>query len=114
MQPDMIRSLIFGMAERLDQTAAEGIDAVIQFIISGDEGGDFAVSISENTSCVSETRHPDPTLTLSMTSQTYIDLAMGRISGPQAFFKRKIKMSGDMNYALKLHLLFPSLNHQAQ
>lgn len=113
MQQDLIRSLVFGMKERFNARAAADADIVYQFEIAGDDGGDFVVSVSNGECDVREARDANPTLTLSMTAPTYVDLAMGRITGPQAFFKRKIRMTGDINYALKLHTLFPSIKNAA-
>lgn len=113
MQKNLIRSLIFGMKERFDARAAADADIVFQFEIAGDEGGDFVVAVRNGECDVREARDANPTLVLSMTAPTYVDLALGRITGPQAFFKRKIRMSGDINYALKLHTLFPSIKNAA-
>ena len=44
-----------------------------------------------------------------MSAQTYIDLAIGRLKGPEAFFRRKLRYSGDMKLLLKMHKMFPAL-----
>ena len=113
MTEDLIRTLIFGMPSRLNPDAADGVDAVIQFMISGTQGGKFAIRVHDKLGTAEEGVHPNPTLTLKMSAETYMDMAMGRVSGPQAFFKRKVKILGDMGLAMKLHTLFPSLGAQS-
>jgi putative sterol carrier protein len=50
-----------------------------------------------------------PTLTLRMSSETYIGMAIGKLKGPQAFFLRKLRFEGETKLLMKMHSLFPSL-----
>lgn len=109
MSRDMIRTLMFGMPSRLDAVAAEGLDVVIQFVLTGEAGGAFAIAVKNGAAEVRETQHAHPDLTLTMPTATYIDIAMGRLTGPQAFFQRKAKFTGSLPLVMKLHALFPYL-----
>ena len=105
---DIARKLVFGMPTRFDADAARGVDAIIQFIFSGDRSDAYYVSIKDQKSVVSEGTHAAPTVTLTMPASIYIDVAMGRITGQQAFFQRKLRFAGDMSILMKMHALFPS------
>ena len=104
----ILRQLMQGMPTRFDAKRAEGLEASIQFQITGDAGGDFLVSVTDGTCSVEETRHPAPDLTLTMSHQTYFDVALGKTTGPQTFFRRQMQFTGDMNLLMKMHALFPA------
>ncbi|MEL7128864.1 MAG: SCP2 sterol-binding domain-containing protein [Pseudomonadota bacterium] len=114
MSAETIRTLIFGMPTRLNTAAAEGLQATIEFVLSGPDGGTFAVTVADGVAIAAEQSAPAPDLSLRMSPTTYIEIAMGRLSGPQAFFRRKVKFTGDLALAMKLHTLFPSLKGQGQ
>ncbi|MEO0881296.1 MAG: SCP2 sterol-binding domain-containing protein [Pseudomonadota bacterium] len=107
---DLVRQLINGMPRRLDKEAAKGLDTILQFELSGDAGGAFAIMIKDQTCWVEETLSADADATMKMSADTYIDLAFGRITGPQMFYKRKLRFDGSLNLIMKIHKLFPSLS----
>ena len=105
-----IREFIFGMPSRFSPEHAEGLSAKIQFLIDG--GGSFVLLI-EDGNCVAEERIEEtPTLQLKMSRKTYIDLAMGQLKGPQAFFTRKLRFRGDTKLLMKMHTIFPALKKE--
>ncbi|MEM1401812.1 MAG: SCP2 sterol-binding domain-containing protein [Pseudomonadota bacterium] len=107
-----IREFIFGMPSRFSPKHAEGLSATIQFLIEGDGGGSFVLSIEDGT-CVAEERMEEaPSLQLKMSRKTYIDLAMGQLKGPQAFFTRKLRFRGDTKLLMKMHTMFPALKKE--
>ncbi len=114
MSGDIVRKLIFGMPTRFNAERAGGLNATIQFKITGEAGGDFAILLSDGVCTVEERLDPSPNLTLKLSGETYVDVAMGRITGPQAFFRRKLKFTGDMALVMKMHVLFPSLEPALQ
>lgn len=106
MQDPTIQQVIDGMPSRYDPDAIKGLRAVLQFILSGDEPISFH-AIIDNEQCKTATGvHASPTITLKMSSNTYLDLVMGRISGQEAFFRRKMFMDGPITLAAKLNKLF--------
>lgn len=106
MSDPTIRQIIEAMPSRFNPQAAGSLDAVLQFDISGDQGGRFFATIREGHCRLDEGSHDTPTLRLSMSDQTYVDMVMGRLTGQQAFFKRKLRYDGPINLAIKLHTLF--------
>ena len=106
MPDPTIQQVIDGMPSRYNPDAVKGLKAVLQFKISGDDPVDFHAVI-ENEECKTAPGiHENPTITLKMSSKTYLDMVMGRLSGQQAFFQRKMHMQGPISLATKLNQLF--------
>ncbi len=108
--PDLVRSVIHGMASRLDKEATGALNAIIGFQLSGDGGGEYALAISDQTCTVREGELGHADATMKMSSKTFIDLALGRTTGSQAFYRRKLKFNGDLNLVMRIHKLFPSVS----
>jgi putative sterol carrier protein len=94
------------MPEAFDRSAAAGLDAVIQFNIEGDEGGDWYAVIKDQTCAVSEGVHNSPTLSLRMTDKNWVALCKGELNAVMAFMSGKLKTKGDIMLAQRLPKLF--------
>ncbi|MEM1316997.1 MAG: SCP2 sterol-binding domain-containing protein [Pseudomonadota bacterium] len=101
-----VRQIIAAMPSRFDAKAAGPLRAIIQFRLDGDQGGEWYADIADGRCSLTEGRRDDASITLRMAAATYIDMVMGRITGQQAFFKRKLTYSGDIALAIRLHRLF--------
>lgn len=110
----LVRKLVQGMPGRLNRDAAKGLDATLQFDLMGEGGGNFAIIIQDQTCRLEEQVSPNPSAVMKMSTATYIDLAFGRITGAQAFFKRKLRFDGSLDLVMKLHTLFPPLSTKEQ
>ena len=75
-------------------------------MIEGDDGGSWHTVIKDGSLEVVEGTHESPSVTLTMKSGDYVDLAEGRLNGQAAFMTGKLKIQGDMGLALKLNSLF--------
>lgn len=85
---------------------AEGIDAVIQYSLTGEDGGDFYATIEDGNLDVTSGIATSPKLTLTMTKQDFVDMSSGKLSPMAAFSSGKLKLGGDMMLAMKLGPLF--------
>ena len=106
MADPTIDQIISAMPSRFNAAAARDLDAVLQFRLSGDRARDFHCIISAGSCSIDEGLHPNPTLTMRMSAQTYVDMVMGRISGQQAFFRRKLRYEGPLSLAIRIHTFF--------
>ncbi len=79
-----------------------GLDAVIQFQLKGEGGGDWNLSIKDGKSSIAEGIADKPRLTLTATAQDFKNVVAGKTNATQAFMMGKIKLTGDMNMAMKL------------
>ena len=105
-----VKDFIFGMPTRFAGEKGAVLDATIQFLISGEDGGNFVLHINDCTCTANEGLEASPTLTLRMSSETYIGMAIGKLKGPQAFFMRKLRFEGETKLLMKMHSLFPSVH----
>ena len=85
----------------------QGIDAVIHFKFTGEEVGDWNVVIKDGKVDVAQgVPSKQPNMTLTADSNDYIKIITGELDGMQAFMQGKIKLSGDLNLAMKLMQMF--------
>jgi putative sterol carrier protein len=93
------------LPQKFDGSKAAGISAVVQFKISGDNGGDWFITIKDEKLEVSAGTAPAPNMTLVMKDADYVDLVNGKLSGQKAFMTGKLKFKGDMNLGMKMQKL---------
>lgn len=101
-----VRSIFEGMPGTFLKEKAAGMNAVIQFDIGGDGGGQWYASIVDGELTVVEGRHPEPQLTLSASAQDYIDISTGKLNGQLAFMTGRLKASGNLALAMKMQSVF--------
>ena len=85
-----------------DSDKIEGLDAVYQFNISGDDGGQWTVDFTKDADYVSEGEADEADCVIDMKDSDFMDMWNGKLPGPQAFMMGKIKIQGDMGLAMKL------------
>ena len=94
------------MAGRFQPSKAVGMNATIQYDITGDQSGTWHAVIKDGACAVNEGAATSPNLTLSMSSQDWLDMTGGKLSGQMAFMSGKLKLKGDMGLAMKVGSLF--------
>ncbi len=109
MSGQAVRAFFDALPSRFIPQAAKGVDAVYQFDLTGEEGGQYQVRIADQTCIVSTGVHPAPNVTLSMAGQDCIDVLEGRLSGVTALLSGRLKIDGDMGLAMQLAAFFPDL-----
>ena len=100
------REVFVKVQERFKPEAAAGMNAVFQFEITGEGGGKWNIAIKEGTCQVREGQHDDPTVALTMASETWLAMVNKQLSGMQAFMSGKLKVKGDIMLAQKMQSLF--------
>jgi len=109
MKAFSIKEFFKQLPAKLDAEAAEDLDAVYQFDLSGPQGGQYIVTICEGTCLVTEGTHEDPHVTLSMAGEDCVKVLKGELSGQAAAMSGRIRISGDIGLAMQLKVLFPTL-----
>ena len=94
------------MPEVFDTDAAQGLDAVFQFEITGDNGGNWSVAVKDGTCEISEGSHDNPSVTLTMSAETWLGMVNKEINGMQAFMGGQLKASGNIMLAQSIQQLF--------
>ncbi len=92
----------FQRLSELDPSRLQGIRGVVLFDLSGEGGGKWTVTFSEDGVKVKEGETASPNLTLSMDAQDLLALSKGELSPMNAFMQGKLKVSGDMSMAMRL------------
>lgn len=100
-----LQTIFSAMEQRFSSSAAGDLSAVFQYQIS--DGEAWNVTVDNGTCKVEQGEHSDPTVTLTMDSQTLEDVMSGEIDGMQAFMTGRIQASGDIMLATRLTSIFP-------
>lgn len=85
---------------------ARGVSSVIYFDLSGEGGGDWTVTIRDQTCDVKQEKAETPDLTLHAKAGAVLDIFTGRLDPAKALLFGKLHMSGDMRLAMRLVELF--------
>ncbi|REJ82578.1 MAG: hypothetical protein DWQ36_00890 [Acidobacteria bacterium] len=101
-----VQQIFDGMPERLNKGAAQGLDCVIQYELTGEGGGSHHTVIKDGSCEVVEGTHAKPSMTVTMDASDFVDMTQGRLDGMTAFMSGKLKVSGDMGLAMRLQTLF--------
>ncbi|MEA2117577.1 SCP2 sterol-binding domain-containing protein [Halovibrio sp. HP20-50] len=91
---------------RFNPEAAEGMDEIFQFHFT--DAGSHYLHIKDGTLDVQEGEHDDPSVSLSLTTETLKGIMNGDVNGMTAFMTGKLKATGNVMLATKLTNLFPS------
>ena len=94
------------MPGRFRPDKATGTSAVIQYDVSGDGGGTWHAVIKDGACTVNQGAATNPSLTLSIAAQDWLDMLSGKQSGQMLFMSGKLKVKGDMGLAMKLGSMF--------
>lgn len=95
---DLLRSKL-----EQQQEDARAIDAVYKFVLDGEDGGSWVVSLRDPVT-VTES-DADAECTIALAARDFLDMFEGRVNGQQLFFAGRLRIDGDMQLALKLQQL---------
>ncbi|HEY6262702.1 MAG TPA: SCP2 sterol-binding domain-containing protein [Nitrospiraceae bacterium] len=109
MDPTAVKDFFQRLPGLLDSGAAEDLDAVYQFDLSGAQGGQYVLTIRDGVCQVTEGVHADPHVVLSMAGEDCIKVLTGQLSGKAVAMSGRLKVSGDLGLAMQLKALFPSV-----
>jgi len=104
--PLTITDLMSKMPSAFVPEKAQGLDTVLQFKFSGAEPGNWYAAIKDGKVEVKQGDHAAPKMTLSADSADYIALFTGQLDPMQAFMQGKLKLTGDLNLAMKMTQFF--------
>lgn len=89
-------------AFKTDPGKVEGVNAVYQFKITGDDGGEWFADTTSDAPSIGEGAHDNPNVTITCSDEDFVDIKTGKLNGQMAFMTGKLKISGDMGLAMKL------------
>jgi putative sterol carrier protein len=94
------------MPSRFRADKAQGVNAVIQYDITGEGGGTWNATIKDGACAVAEGAAASPNLTLTIAGQDWLDMLAGKLNPQMAFMSGKLKLKGDMGLAMKIGSMF--------
>ncbi|MEA3336624.1 MAG: SCP2 sterol-binding domain-containing protein [Chloroflexota bacterium] len=106
LRPKNIAQAIEGMALSFNPEAAGDIQATIQFHVSGQDGGDWNLTIADGQCRCQNGMVAEPTLTINTPADIWLAIARKERSGAMALMTGKYKASGKMSLLLKMDNIF--------
>jgi NAD(P)-dependent dehydrogenase (short-subunit alcohol dehydrogenase family)/acyl dehydratase/putative sterol carrier protein len=94
------------LPDKFNPDAAQGVEVVFQFTITGDKGGDWYCDIKDSTCTIEAGKHEKPICTLEMEDQDFLALVSGKLPAMQAYTSGKLKIGGDLMKSQLLEKLF--------
>ncbi|HEY5670607.1 MAG TPA: SCP2 sterol-binding domain-containing protein [Anaerolineales bacterium] len=101
-----VEQLVRNHEKAFKPEAAEGVDAIIQYHLTGEEGGDWIINIHEGKCKVAQGVAENPKMTLTAEAQDFKDVLTGKANGMQYFMQGRLMLAGDLNLAMKLTTFF--------
>ncbi|WP_163834444.1 SCP2 sterol-binding domain-containing protein [Spartinivicinus ruber] len=92
------------MKSKFNADAAAGMDVVFQLQIEDDS---YHIVVKDGNCDMVEGSHDDPSVTLTMDSETFTGIMNGSVDGMQAFMAGQLRAEGDVMLATRLSELFP-------
>ncbi|MDQ3645958.1 MAG: SCP2 sterol-binding domain-containing protein [Actinomycetota bacterium] len=104
---NVLGEVFAGMEEHFLPEKAAGVESVIQYDIATDEGTkQWTVEVANGACKTSSGPAPSPRLTLGVGIVDFIRLIFGQAEGPQLFMAGKLKLQGDMMFAMQMQGFF--------
>ena len=105
-QPITCRDFIAGMPLAFNAEAAGDLKATFYFKVSGDEPGDYTLTIQNGDCTFSEGIPENADLTIETPSDVWTAISTGKMNGQTAFMQGKYKANGNFHLLLKMTSLF--------
>jgi putative sterol carrier protein len=104
----ILQNIFEGMRDSFKPEAAKDVSSTVQYDIDTDEGTkQWSVTFDNGTCTVSEgAASGDPRLTIKIGLVDFIRLIFNQVQGPQLFMSGKMKLSGDMMWAMQMQNYF--------
>lgn len=108
-----IAGLFKKIESKLSESLVERTKAVYHFEVKGDEAGTWFLDLkSGNGRCGKGDGGVTPDATLTMEAKNFFDMFSGKLKPASAFMTGKLKITGDLQKAMKLEKLMSSLKEK--
>jgi multimeric flavodoxin WrbA len=101
-----MRLILRGMAAMYNPQVMPGLQAIIQFAVTGKQTGNWFLAIENNRCTFNEGSHAHPTVTIKTPSEVWLAIVNKEQDGQQAFLEGKYKVEGDVALMMNLKSLF--------
>lgn len=97
-----ISEVMQSLPGRFRPKKAGNLNAVIQFCLLGEDGGNWNISIAEGQCLVHEGELPDPNVTVIMQTEDFVGINEGTVSAVDIFWGGGITIEGNIDVVLAL------------
>ena len=94
------------MMARFNPAKAKGVNAVVQLNATGEGGGQYFTAISEGKATLTPGVSPNPTVTINVAAQDWIDIMGGKLDPTRAFMAGKLRITGDLGLMMRFQSMF--------
>lgn len=94
------------MPQGFNAAASQGLKAVVQFEVRGDEHFSAHLVIADGTCRFVEGPAPSPDVTIKTPAQVWLDISAGRLDGQSAFMAGQYQVEGNLMLLLRFKDLF--------
>ncbi len=101
-----VADVFTAMADTFNAEAAEGVDVIFQFCISGNDGGNWACIIKNNTCAIDAGMNKQAACTLKIADNDFRDMMTGKLPAMQAYTSGKLQIEGDIMKSQLIEKLF--------
>lgn len=101
-----IPQLIEAYKERFLPHRAEGVDGIVQLVLTGDGASAYYLTIKDQTLTIDEGQHDDPTVTVTASVSDWLKVNNGDANPMTMLMMGKLKVSGSLPLATKFQTLF--------
>jgi putative sterol carrier protein len=101
-----VEAIFSALPDSFVPEAAEGVDVVFQYHISGEGGGDWHCVVKDKACTVDAGTHDKPICTLKMGSEDFLSMMNGDMPAMQAYTSGKLKIEGDIMKSQLIEKLF--------
>ena len=101
-----VKELVFNHEKAFMPEKAAGLEAVIQYHLTGDQAGDYIITIKDDKCSVAEGVAENPVMTMTADGSYFGDVLLGKADGMKGFMEGKLQLAGDLNLAMKLTSFF--------
>ncbi len=101
-----ISQLMAGMPLAFNAQEAGDLSAIIQYHFTGQEPGDWFMTIADGKCSSEQGVAPNPTTTITAPSEVWLAISRGELGGAAAFMQGKFKVQGNMSLLMRMNALF--------
>ncbi len=83
-----------------------GLNAVFQFDLSGEGGGQWYAAINDGYLQVERGTAANPNVTFGAAANDYVAIANGELNALNAFMQGRVRVKGDMSLVMRMQSLF--------
>jgi multimeric flavodoxin WrbA/putative sterol carrier protein len=103
---DDMRLVLRGMATIFNPEAKPGLQAVIQFEVTGKQTGNWFLSIADGKCTFHDGLSLNPNVAIKTSSEVWLAIVNKELDGQRAFMEGKYKVEGDMSLLMSMKDLF--------